>query len=394
MGEVVRQRRERGDGAIYYEADRRRWVGQIDLGPSPDGRRRRPKVVGSTRQDVKEKLLALQETSRKGVDLHARHVTFSEAAELWMTRDVQGHVSDATLSNYASLLRGRISASLGDLPVSQLRAADVEKMLLEMQEAGRSARYMRLARSLAERVLDYAVRRDVVDRNVAAKVRAPAGPTAERYGLTVKQARRLLKVAAEDRLGNLVTISLLLGLRPGEAAGLTWDQVKLKGKRPTITVAASLRRTPMGALVLVPPKTRTSRRTLEIPPPVVAALKAQRAQQKGDRARVARGWQNTLNLVFTTEVGTPLDPSNVRRTYSRLAREAGLEHLHPHMLRHAAASLLSAAGVPIEDISDTLGHRSVAITAEVYRHPIAPVRSGHMAAMDLLLPSGRPKPER
>ncbi|WP_372419614.1 tyrosine-type recombinase/integrase [Actinotalea solisilvae] len=97
-------------------------------------------------------------------------------------------------------------------------------------------------------------------------------------------------------------------------------------------------------------------------------------------------WENTLDLVFTTEVGTPLDPSNVRRSYARLARSAGLEHLHPHMLRHAAASLLSAAGVPIEDISDTLGHRSVAVTAEVYRHPIAPVRSGHMAAMNQLLP--------
>ena len=89
--------------------------------------------------------------------------------------------------------------------------------------------------------------------------------------------------------------------------------------------------------------------------------------------------------MFTTDVGAPLDPSNVRRVFSRLAKEAGLAHLHPHMLRHAAASLLSAAGVPIEDISDTLGHRSVSVTAEMYRHPIAPVRSGHMVAMNQLI---------
>jgi integrase len=124
-----------------------------------------------------------------------------------------------------------------------------------------------------------------------------------------------------------------------------------------------------------------------MPPPVVAALKAQRAQQKAEREAAGGHWENTLELVFTTEVGTSLDPSNVRGTYSRLARAAELEHLHPHMLRHAAASLLSAAGVPIEDISDTLGHRSVAVTAEVYRHPIAPVRSGHMAAMSQLVPT-------
>ena len=80
--------------------------------------------------------------------------------------------------------------------------------------------------------------------------------------------------------------------------------------------------------------------------------------------------------------------------YSRLAKDAGLAHLHPHMLRHAAASLLSAAGVPIEDISDTVGHRSVNVTAEIYRHPIAPVRSGHMVAMNQLIdrPRGRHSP--
>jgi len=96
--------------------------------------------------------------------------------------------------------------------------------------------------------------------------------------------------------------------------------------------------------------------------------------------------------VFSTEVGTPLDPSNVRRAYNRIAKEAGIVHLHPHMLRHAAASLLSAAGVPIEDISDTVGHRSVAVTAEIYLHPIAPIRSGHMIAMNQLFDTP-PEPE-
>ena len=91
-----------------------------------------------------------------------------------------------------------------------------------------------------------------------------------------------------------------------------------------------------------------------------------------------------MDLVFTSEIGTPLDPSNVRRALARIATTAGLEHLHPHLLRHATASLLSAAGVPLEDISDTLGHKSISVTAEIYRHPIAPVRSGHKAAMAAL----------
>ena len=182
-------------------------------------------------------------------------------------------------------------------------------------------------------------------------------------------------------------MALLLGLRPGEAAGLTWENVKTKGKRPTLTVAANPRRTSLGALILVLPPKTPSRRTLEIPPPVVNTLKAQRTRQTTEQETAGRAWRNTYDLVFTTDVktGTPLGPSNVRRVYARLAKDAELDHLHPHMLRHAAASLLSKAGVPIEDIADTLGHRSITVTAEINRHPIAPVRSGHMVSMNQLI---------
>ena len=382
---MARERRERGEGAVYYSNERQRWVGQLDLGIATSGKRMRPAVFGNSRQEVKDKLAALREAHRKGIDLTTRHTTFDEIAAIWLQRDIDERLSEPTRSNYEVLLAGRISRSIGRHKVADLRTEDIEKMLLELQELGRSARYLRLALNLTRRVLDYAMRRDIVLRNVADRVRAPSGPTAERYGLTVKQARRLLEVAAGYRLGNLVTVSLLLGLRPGEAAGLTWENVVTKGDRPTIAVAASLRRTSLGALILVAPKTRTSRRTLEIPPPVVDALKTQQQQQRTDRAAAGRAWHNPYNLVFTSEVGTPLDPSNVRRMLATMATEAGLVHLHPHMLRHAAASLMSAAGVPIEDISDTLGHRSVNVTAEVYRHPIAPVRSGHMVAMNQLV---------
>jgi len=57
-------------------------------------------------------------------------------------------------------------------------------------------------------------------------------------------------------------------------------------------------------------------------------------------------------------------------------------HVHPHLLRHAAASLLSEAGLRIEDIADTLGHRSITVTADVYRHPLNPVRTAHLEALD------------
>ena len=86
-----------------------------------------------------------------------------------------------------------------------------------------------------------------------------------------------------------------------------------------------------------------------------------------DRVAAADDWVET-GLVFTTTVGTPIDPSNLRREFAKLTRRAGIGHWHPHELRHSAASLLSAAGVPIEQISDVLGHEGPRTTAAVYRH--------------------------
>jgi integrase len=382
-------RRDKGTGSVAFDKTSGFWVGRLEVGKDLAGRRIRVKIIGASRSEARTKLDELRKKREAGIDVGARTTTFAELADAWLERGLPADLSENTVWNYGRILRGHVLPTLGAKRVADLRSDDIDAMLDVMAERGMAASSMRHALNLTRRVLRFGMRRDLVLRNVAEPVQTRRGPKAERYGLTVKQAKKLLRVAADDRLAGLITVSLLLGLRPGEAAGLTWENVKTKGKRPTITVAASLRRTPLGALMLVAPKTATSRRTLEIPPPVVDALKTQRRMQKAEQVAAGRAWRNTYDLVFTTDVGTPLDPSNVRRVYTRLAKEAGLAHLHPHMLRHAAASLLSAAGVPIEDISDTLGHRSVNVTAEIYRHPIAPVRSGHMVAMNQLIDSPR-----
>ena len=92
--------------------------------------------------------------------------------------------------------------------------------------------------------------------------------------------------------------------------------------------------------------------------------------------------------MFTTEIGTPLDPSNVRRSFTRLTRAAGLEgRWHPHELRHSTTSILHAAGVPLEVISDLLGHIGTRITNEVYRHVISDTIDAAVAPMEALFGS-------
>ncbi|MHB8246416.1 MAG: tyrosine-type recombinase/integrase [Acidimicrobiales bacterium] len=73
-------------------------------------------------------------------------------------------------------------------------------------------------------------------------------------------------------------------------------------------------------------------------------------------------------MIFTSLVGTPIDPDNFSKQFVRLCKEAGLGHWHIHEARHSAASVMLAQGVPLEVVSEVLGHSSIYITKDVYGH--------------------------
>ena len=382
-------RRNKGSGSITWDETAQRWIARLDLGVGPNGRRIRVKATAPTKAEARRKLDRLQNEHQSGMDLTQRDVTVAELTELWLERGLANTVTDNTRANYTALLKTHVLPGLGARKVTALEPEHIEALLDHLADKGYATRTLSLTLSLIRRILTFGQRRRLVVRNVADLVQTPNGaPSKERTGLEPDQARALLKAARGERLGGLVTLSLLLGLRPGEVAGLTWPMVDLDSTPPTVRIEHSLRRTPKG-MILVPPKTATSRRTIALPQACVDALREQRARQARDATAAGRGWANPALLVFTGATGNALDPSNTRRAFDRIAAKAGLEHVHPHQLRHAAASLLSAAGVRLEDIADILGHRSPTITADIYRHPVNPVRDHHVGVMTAIATAPR-----
>jgi integrase len=89
--------------------------------------------------------------------------------------------------------------------------------------------------------------------------------------------------------------------------------------------------------------------------------------------------------VFTTRYGTPLSAANVRRDFrTEIKNAAGVNAADwtPRELRHSFVSLLSDSGIPLEQISLLVGHKSTAVTELVYRKQIRPVLQTGAAAMD------------
>ena len=375
------KKRGQGEGGLYFSESRQRWVGVLDLGRGPDGVRRRTKMYGKTRAEVRRKLEEAQKAAAAGLSADDQRTTVAEFCAYWLKHGIPAAAqSPNSIASIEWAVNSHIVPRIGHRRLRELTADDVDKLMRDMANAGYSKHTMVRVHGELARILRFAERRGKVMRNVATLVDVPAGPKKHGRSLTVTEAKAVLDAAVGDRLEALYVTGLLMGLRPGELLGLPWVAVDLSKGR--LRVSQSLKRE-HNKLIIGEPKTLRSRRTLDMPDLVVEALEGRREQQAKERVDAGDDWVE-IGLVFTTTVGTPIDPSNLRREFAKLTRKAGIGHWHPHELRHSAASLLSAAGVPIEQISDVLGHEGPRTTAAVYRHLVNPSVSAGKAPMDSL----------
>jgi integrase len=397
-------RRGKGEGSVFYEEDRVRWVGVLDLGRSVNGRRVRRKVTGASAKEVRERLRQLREDVEGGASALDGNVTVDVFLTDWLEREVPKFAGSVnTKDNYRWAVMGHLVPGLGHIRLARLTADDVDALLEDRAASGRLARSsVARLRTVLGTALDHAARRNLVRRNVARLTNVPPGSSTSRRSLSADDARKLLGAVREDRLRALVVTGVALGLRPGELLGLSWRDVDLDAG--VVHLRQQLKRED-NRPVLGELKTARSRRSLRCPPVVVDALRERRALQDEERAAAGASWSAEWAveaLVFTTTNGRPVDASNLRRYFRAACKAAGIGRWTPYEMRHSAASLMSAAGVPLEHVADVLGHNGTRMAALVYRHVLAPTVEAGAAPMQALFgepeeaigsPDGSPEPD-
>lgn len=137
-----------------------------------------------------------------------------------------------------------------------------------------------------------------------------------------------------------------------------------------LRVRRALQRQRGGGLAFAAPRTARSRRTIPLPAQLVRALEEHKERQDKERVTAGSLWRGSP-CVFTTPIGTPVDPRNDYREFKKLLGTAGLPPVRRHDLRHTAASLLVAQGVPPRVVMEILGHNQIALTMNAYSH-VAP----------------------
>ena len=381
--------RGNGEGSVYQEGAKKarelgeaptgRWVAQVRV----EGKYRR--TFHPTEAAAKRALKKLVAAVDSGQGVADGNLTLGDLLSRWEAKVLAGRdIAPRTAETYRWAL-GVLRADLGARRVRKLSADTIEAAFDVRASAGMSRASLVKIRSVLGQALDWSMRRGLVGSNVARVVELPAEARRTPLGraLTVEQAKTLLREAEGDRLHALWLVMLMLGLRPGEATGLSWVDVDVKAG--IVHVRRSLKFGEGGTLrVDEQLKTSRSRRSLDAPPAVIVALKAHRKRQIAERLDAGPMWTNPDDLVFTTAVGSPINPSNLPRSFARLTTSAGLGVWHPHELRHSAASIMSAAGLPLERVADVLGHDGTRMTALVYRHAVTPTVAGARLMEDAL----------
>jgi integrase len=363
-------RRSRGDGSVYFDAARGCWVGAIDLGRDQQTRRRvRRKVSAPTKTECRELLDGLRHEKRRTGTVGRRDVTVEAVVRDLLATPPASWKSPNTIEANTGHAE-RVIATVGRVRVAKLTVGQVEGMLRKMAAGGYSRKTIATTRGLLIVALRRAERDGVATRNVAVLAEMPAAAVRVSRSMTPQQVRALLALDLPAWWRAYITVGVMLGLRPGELAGLQWENVDLDAG--VLRVRQSLKRVTgpgKARLEYGGLKTRQSKRALRMPGPVRSALTALRREQAAGRLRLGSGYTGS-GLVFAGPAGRPQWPQAIRGEFRALCETAGIGMWQLRELRHTFVSQMSAAGVDVEVIADHVGHINSNITRAVYRHQL------------------------
>jgi integrase len=376
------KRRGKGEGSIYQREDGL-WIGAVDLGWS-SGKRARKVVNGRTRAEAAKRMQEVQPTVAQGLALAPDRMTVETYLSEWVSKRVPGTVSLRTEALYLRAVNVYICPSIGKVRLTKLAPSDVSRMLGDLEAKGYSPSTRRMARATLRRALRFAEQDGLLTRNVAAIAEGPKLDHREGRSLTPEQAQLFLAAVVDNRLEAAYVLTLALGLRRGEILGLSWDDVVHAENAVVLTVRRQLVRDKSG-VHLSDLKTVGSRRTLHLSTPLVEVLERHRMRQEAEELVRGKRWNNEWELIFTSTVGTPLDPEQFGKTVPKICESAGLGHWSIHELRHSCASLMIAMEVPLEVVPEQMGHASIRVTKDVYGHLMPKARAKAAEAMRSVL---------
>jgi integrase len=209
------------------------------------------------------------------------------------------------------------------------------------------------------------------------------------FSHSMNNKRALLSAVAGHRLEALYRVALSLGLRRSEVLGLRWADIDFD--QALLRVTGALQRI-RGKLERSTTKTVASAQPITLTPVLLASLRQHRETQSRERAEAGEQW-NDHGLVFTTRIGTPIEPRNLIRHFKTVLKKAALPPtIRFHDLRHSCATLLIAQGVHPRVVMEILRHSQISTTMNTYAHVLPRLQRDATTKIEELLDASDEEP--
>jgi len=358
------------NGEQYYRVD-------LPRNLFTDGKRH--SVMAVTRKEAIDKAQETIARRRKGLDRSAARTSLTDFLKRFLEfYKTEGGVSLRTWQDYRYHIEANVIPLIGGVVLSELKPLHVDEWMKSLRRRGLGDRTVEYAQSVLRRALQFALEWELLDRNPAgARFRAARRKrTVKSDGtkigfLNPDQTRTFLAAVSGDRHEALYTLAVTTGLRPEELYGLRITDLDLPHRRLTVNQVLAKTRRKKGEDVarfhFGPPKTDRSRRTIDFPRFVADLLGSELRRVRELRTFAGASWTEN-DLLFPSQVGTPLEERNVLRRFQAICNANDLPRLRLYDLRHTHASLLIHEGVHPKKISERLGHSSIKLTMDTYGH--------------------------
>jgi integrase len=383
-------KKTRKDGTVVF-------VVEISLGKKANGKRRRTQKTFKTLSAAKQGKVQMLKSQQEGRLVEVRNDTVYTYG-LWWAREVKPqHIRETTAADYEDRLRRYVFPFLGSIRMVDLKTEHIVTWMNELKRSGKSANTINGARRVLTGLCKYAARTGVIPFNpvlATDSMRRQAGERSQvREPWTQDEMNQVLRaVVSNSKLDCFLHLMMHTGMRPGEVLGLRWQDIHESGSSLAVTgtLKQARRITPSGQGVVRmernEPKTFASKRPITISPELSQALDRQKMYESLARITAGVDWVES-DYVITTQFGTPVSLSNLRKIYIKFLSANKIRYIRLHDIRHSVATLSLGLGIPIEQVSQVLGHTRIETTKSIYAQHVPKFTENFALVLSASLPS-------
>ena len=382
---ATKKRRDAGDGTIRLRTDGR-WEGRYTVGYHPEtGKQIMRSVYAKTKREVREKLNKILTDIQEGAYIEPTSITVGQWLDTWL-KEYKINLRPETKASYEMHIRIHLKPDLGKIRLNKLTTHQIQHLYNKLiNERGLSPKTVKNIHGALHAALEQAKINGYLRINPSEGTTLPKIEKEELKVMDTQDVSAFLRAIKGDEYELPLFVALFTGLRQGELLGLTWDCVDFE--KGTLLINKQHNRAKGEKEFHFSPLKNSRPRCLTAASAVMDALKEQQRRQAQWATELGSAWDNSENLVFTTQMGRYINNKTIWMNFKRIVTELGMPELRFHDLRHTFSINSLQAGDDIKTVQENLGHATASFTLATYAHATLGMKRESANRMDAFIRS-------